>query len=284
MPYKKSFRGRRKPYRKARKSGYKKRTYKGKRLVKAVKQVMARQVETKVLQYSGNLTVRSISGTITQAQFDTGCLMITPQGAVISGITQPYPVISNGTGQDQRIGDEIKIKGQYIDYLIQAEDYNVSTNPTPRAQIVTLWVIRPKMRNALGQNVYELQSGSSSAIFFENQYNGDSGFSGTMVDMLRKVDTDNFTVIAKRIYKVGWQGTLNTSNQVSTHQQNDFKQFYKGRVKIPAYKWKCDRTDLYQGRQTYMFLTTHAADNTSQAPTILPVNFDFNLTTYYTDM
>lgn len=264
---------------------YRKRAYKPKStgLVKTIKRVMARQTETKVSQFSGSLDVRSLSASVSQTQFDASCLMITPQGAIISGINQPYPVIANGVGQDQRIGDEIKIKGQYIDYLIQAEDYNAGSNPTPRPQVVTLWVIRPKMRNALGQNVYEVTAGNPASIFFETQFTGDSGFTGTMVDMLRKVDDDNFTVYAKRIYKVGWQGNLNTTNVVTSHQQNDYKQFYKGRIKIKGYTWKCDRTDLYQGRPMYMFLTTHAADNTSQAPTVLPVNFQYNLTTYYTD-
>ena len=253
------------------------------KIKKVVNQVLARKVETKVNQYFGSLTVRSITAATTQAQFDSGCLMITPQGAVLPGITQGYPVIANGVGQDQRIGDECKIKGQYLNFVLSANDYDATFNPTPSPQLVTVWVVRPKIRNGLGLTLSDIQSGSS-AIFFENQFNADSGLTGTFIDMLRKVDTDNYTVVSHRTYKVGWQGNLSTTNVVSSFQSNDYKQFYKGRIKIPAYTWKCDRLELHQGRNTYIFLTTMNGNGITGSTTFLPCSFDFNLTTYYTDM
>lgn len=252
-------------------------------LVKTINKVLARKVETKISQYSGSITVRSINALTSQAQFDAGCLMVNPQGAIIPAIVQGYPVIANGVGQDQRIGDELKIKGQYIDYLINANDYDATFNPVPSPQIVTLWVVKPKIKNAQGLAVSEVQAGSTS-IFFENQFSGDSGFTGNLIDILRKVDTDNFQVIAKRVMKVGWQGNLSTTNVVNSFQSNDYKQFYKGRIKIPSYTWKCDRNDLMQGRCIYMFATTMNGNGLTLATSVLPVSLEFNLTTYYTDM
>lgn len=284
MPYKKSFRGRRKPYRKARKSGYKKRTYKGKRLVKAVKQVMARQVETKVVQYNASLNAGCISSSVSQAQLNGRVFMITPQGSTIASVIQAYPIISSGVGQDQRVGDEIKIKGIYVNYLINANGYDATTNPNPRATLCTIWVVRPKRGQVDGLQVGNLQAGGSSANFFENQFSSDSGFIGSTVDMLKKVDRDNYQVLYCKTVKIGYGGTLNTTNAQVAFHNNDFKQFYRGRIKIKGMNVKFDRNDVFQGQPMYMFCQCMAADGTTYNNPILPVSFVFNEAIYYTDM
>ena len=78
------------------------------RMRAVIKEVLGRQVETKIVQYGGSLQAYSLTSGLSQTQFNGACLMVSPQGAIISAITQGYPVIGNGIGQDQRIGDEIK--------------------------------------------------------------------------------------------------------------------------------------------------------------------------------
>jgi len=138
-------------------------------------------------------------------------------------------------------------------------------------------------KNALGLSYLDIIS-SSSANFFENQTNTDSGFSGTLIDMLRKIDRDNYQVIAVRQHKLGYSGFLNTSNVVSTFQNNDFKAFAKGRVKIPSYVWKVDRQEFFEGRNMFVFATAVRADGTGIASTQIPVVINFNLANYYTDI
>lgn len=253
------------------------------RIKRVVNQVLARKVETKINQLSGTLVVRTLTSAVSQSQFNDMQLMVTPQGTTNGSIFTDYPIIANGVGQDQRIGDECKIKGQYINWLLQANDYNATTNPTPMPQVVTIWVIKPKIGNQYGLSVSLFTAGSNSN-FFETQSNADSGFTGSLVDMLRKVDKDNYTVLYKRTYKIGWAGALSTTDVAATHQNNDYKQFVQGRIKIPAYTWKCDRQDYTQGRYVYAFATCCAADGTTQGPTVIPVSFTYNLTTYFTDM
>lgn len=252
-------------------------------IVKTVKSVLAKQVETKVLQFGGSLVPRTINGATTQTQFDATCMFLTPQGATMAGITQGYPILGNGIGQDQRIGDAVKIKGQYIDFLLTALDYDVTFNPTPKPQLVTVWVVKPKVRQVAGLAVQNVQIGTS-ANFYENQANGDSGMAGTLLDLLRKPDKDNFQIISSRQYKIGYSGNMNTTNQVTTFQNNDFKSFYKGRIKIPAYNWKVNRQEEPQAQPIFLFVTCIPADGSTQSTTIWPVSFDFNNTTYYTDM
>ena len=264
---------------------YRKRPYKRKNsgLVKLINQVLARKVETKISQLSGTLVVRTLTSAVSQAQFNDMQLMATPQGTVNGSIYCDYPVIANGVGQDQRVGDECRIKGQYINFLLQANDYNATTNPLPMPQVVTVWAIKPKIGNQYGLAVSLFTAGTNSN-FFETQTSADSGFTGSLVDMMRKVDTDNYTVIYKRTFKIGWAGALNSTDVAATHQNNDYKQFVQGRIKIPGYTWKCDRQDYTQGRYVYVFATCCAADGTTQGPTVVPVSFTYNLATYFTDM
>lgn len=252
---------------------------------KVVKKVVGRMAETKVVQYGGSLVVRTLQGAVSQAQFNASCFIVTPQGGVVSGVNQGYPIIGNGIGQDQRVGDECKIKAQYFDYLLYAEDYNATSNPTPRAQIVQIWIVKPK-RQSGGDLAISNIAASTAANFFETQTDSTAGFNGFMSDTLRKVDKDNYEVVACRTHKIGFSGTLNTSDAVTTVQNNDFKQFTRGRIKIPGYTWKVNRQEGYEGqsRQMYCFVTCFNVQNLTQTPTINPVGIDFNLSTYYTDM
>lgn len=263
---------------------YKKRTMAGnKKITRVVKKVLSRQVETKVVQYNASLNAGCINASISQAQFNGRHFMLTPQGGTLGGISCGYPIIGAGVGQDQRIGDEIKIKGLYVNYLIQARGYNATTNPTPQATVVTIWVVRPKRAQVDGLLVPYLQSGNGAANFFENQFNSDSGFIGSTVDMLKKVDRDNYQVLYCKTIKIGYGGTLNSSNAQVAFHNNDFKQFYRGRIKLKGMNVKFDRNDVMQGQPIYMFAQCSAADGTTYGAGILPVDFVFNEAIYYTD-
>lgn len=253
------------------------------RIKAVVKKVLGKQVETKVAQDAGSLVPRCIQNGMTQTQFDALCFMCTPQGAVIGAITQAYPIIGNGIGQNQRIGDEIKIKGHYINYIVNARSYNATTNPTPKANIVQVYVVQPKTANAAGLNGFTIQS-SSSAQWFENQADSDSGMTGSVYDTIRKVDRDNFRVLYKRTHKIGWAGSLTTTDQANFNQNNDFKQYQTGRIKIKGHNLKFDRLDRPQKIPIYMFVQVMAADGSTYPLTSIPVDFKFNSSIYYTDL
>lgn len=258
-------------------------TYANKKIANVVKKVLAKKVETKVRQDAGSLVPRCIQNGMTQTEFDNLCFMCTPQGATIGAISQAYPIIGNSISQDGRIGDEILIKGHYINYIVNARSYNATTNTLPRSNIVQIWVVRAKTGNANGLNGFAIQS-SSSANFFENQADGDSGMVGSVYDTIRKVDRDNYKVLAFRQHKIGWSGTLNTSNSVASYQNNDFRQYATGRIKLKGYNLKFDRLDRPQCDPIYMFIQVMAADGSTYATSQIPVDFKFNSTIYFTDM
>lgn len=256
------------------------------RMRAVIKEVLGRQVETKIVQYGGSLQAYSISSGLSQAQFNAACLMVSPQGATIPAIGQGYPVIGNGVGQDQRIGDEIKIKGIYLNYLATALGYDATTNANPKSFLMTIWVIQPKTAAATGLLVTNIQGGSlnTASNFFENQNNADSGLNGTTLDLLRKVDKDNYKVLAVRTHKLGFAGNLNTSNVVSTFQNNDFNQFVRGRIKLKGWNMKFSRQEYQQRLPIFMFCSCMAADGSPYAVNALPASFVFNETIYYSDM
>lgn len=256
------------------------------RIKAVVKRVLGRQVETKILQTAGTIYVRPPESAETQANFNSTCMCLTPQGGTIGSWTGGgYPILGNGIGQDQRIGDECKIKATYFNYQLIPQSYNATTNPLPCPQIICLFFVRPKIRNTNGLSVAEVMSGAS-ATFFENQANADSGLSGSPIDLLRKIDRDNWTVVAIKQHKVGFSGNLNTTNVVSSFGNNDFKQYIRGRVKMPSYVWKADRQEFYEGRNTYVFAVAYRADGSGGTgySVQLPVICNFNLAHYFTDM
>jgi len=250
---------------------------------RAVKSAIVRVAEAKCLQTSGSLTVRAISSASTDPFVQNATMCLTPQGATIAGFGGAYTILANGVGQDQRIGDKVQIKATYFDYLIYAKPYDATFNTVPAPQVVTVLVIRPKAGNKAGLAANGVRSGPE-AILFENQANADSGLGGTLVDILRKIDTDNFQVLARREYKIGYQGNLTSTNTLSTLPNNDFPAYCKDRIKLKGQQWSVDRVEAYQGQPVYALVYSLRADGTAVATSQIPVSFDFNVAVYYTDL
>lgn len=253
-------------------------------IAKVVKKVMKSNVETKVLQYGGGLNARQLQPTTTSTQFDAGCVCLTPQGAAgIPSFLQGYPILGEGINFDQRIGAECKIKAIYVDYLMTIGDYDVNFNPVPQPQIVKLFLVKPKSGQALGLLSSSICAGSTNSNFFETDSNGTAGMTGFLNDLLRRVDKDNYELVAVREHKLGFAGKLNTTNVVTSSQNNDMPSFVRGRIKIPGFNWKVDRQERFQGRNIYMFAQCMNFDNSLTNTAYIPIVFEFNETIYYQD-
>lgn len=256
--------------------------FNNKKIAKVCKGVINRNIETKVLQVAGSINGRAIQATTTNAEFYASTYCLTPQGGTISGFTGGYAILGNGIGEDQRVGNECRIKGTYFNYQILAQPYNASTNSVPAPQIVTLFFVKPKTRNGTGLSPDQVISGAN-AIFYENVTNADSGMTGSLLDDLRKIDRDNFQVVAIRQHKIGYDGNLNTGNQLSTLPTSAYTPWAKGKVKLAPYIWKVDRNNLYQGRNVYVIVHSVRADGTTITSNQIPVVVNFNHATYFQD-
>lgn len=268
-----------------RRKAYKKPAMGNKRITRVVKQVLGRQVETKCIQQAGTIFARPPESAMTTGNWNSTVMCLTPQGGTLGTWSGGgYLQLGNGIGEDQRIANECKVKATYFNYQLIPQVYNVTTNPLPAPQIVTLWFIRPKTRHVNGLGQAYILAGAD-ANFFENISNADSGLTGSPIDLLRKLDKDNYQVIAIKQHKIGFSSNLNTSNVSSTFGNNDFKQYVRGRVKMPGYTWKVDRNEFFQGQNTFVFATCHRADGSGGTgySVQIPVICNFNLSVYYTD-
>lgn len=250
-----------------------------------IKTVFKNQTETKCIQIGGTLVCRPIKSTTTQVQLDANCLMLTPQGTNLSAIAQAYPIIEYGVGPDQRVGDKVEIQGIYINYIATANGYNATTNPTPRSFLLNVYVVRCKVGNKNGLTVSEVQSGAS-ASFFEYQSDAESGFTGSVLDTLRKPDKNVWEVLYKKTHKMGYQGTLSTTNTLASYPNNDFKQMAKGRIKINMRgKYEFSRQGQYQGQPVYLFTQVMPVDISSTYDVNhIPCSFAINEAVYYRDI
>lgn len=251
---------------------------------KIVKQTLARNIETKVVQTAGTLQPRVLnSGSVV---FNDNNLTLTPWTTGFVN-TQGYQ-IGNGVGQDQRIGDEVRLKGVYLNYQITPNAQNATTNASPKPMVIRIYFIRPKINETGGPTLQNYVSGSANAIFFENQANADSGFTGNLIDLNRKIDRDNYTVIGIRTHKLGYSSFAGASvpAERSGFNNNDFQFMCMGRFKLKSPKmFKFDRNDAPKMQPIYAIIQVMPADNTGSLFTDVtrPVTFSYNIACYFTD-
>lgn len=255
------------------------------KIAKVVKNVLAKQVETKVLQWGGTVNLRQLTTATSSAQFNTQIIMFTPQGGTIPAISQSYGIIANGVdGVGQRVGNEIKIKGYYLDYALNQNPYDATFNPAPYPYTVKMWVIQPKAFNGNGLDSTSILGNSPNANFFEFDTNAESGLIGTYTDLCRRIDKDNYRILATRTHKVGYTTPASTTNQQTGMANNDFKAFVKGRIKLKGHVLKFDRLDRPQQVPVYLLTQIIRIDGVTVTPSILPMFMWYNMSVYYTDM
>lgn len=252
------------------------------RITKVVKRVLSRQAETKCIQLDGTLNPVSLqSGT---ASIASNNFTLTPVASTFSNTSGC--LIGEGVNQDQRVGSSINIKGIYFDYSLFPLPYNVATNSEVKPMVVNLWFVRPKNGEIRGPALQNYVSGSS-AIFFENQTNAGSGMVGNLSDLTRRIDKDNYQVLAFRQHKIFYSQVSGTGapSNVYGYANNDFKFMAQGRVVLRTPKLvKYDRIDEPKIQPVYMILQWVYADNSVAPTTRQPLQISLNNTIYYTDM
>jgi len=125
--------------------------------------------------------------------------------------------IPQGTGQGQRIGNQIKVKKGILKVIWQANPYDLSTNPTPAPFQVRMLLFKDKLdAQAQPTNIStELFQSSSTSI----------GPLNDLVDMLLPINKDRYHVYYDRVVKVGPQfytGTGSAPN-FGNGSNNDFQ-------------------------------------------------------------
>lgn len=236
-------------------------------LVKLIKKVIRRQAETKMANFQDGFEISPANIGVNNIQ------PLTPYALV--GLS-----IGQGTGQGDRIGNRITVKSLVMRFIIFPLEYDILTNPNPTPQIVRIWFFSQKQSNVL--------LAANPPRFIQN---GDTAASltGTLIDMNRVINQDEYTYLAHRTYKIGYSNYGGTGTNVAAQSftNNDYKLNIIGSInltKLCPKIIKYDDTDnTPNSRLVMMLVQTVNADGSSTGSTDFKIGYNYDLTLKYND-
>lgn len=108
------------------------------------------------------------------------------------------PAPAEGTGQSDRIGNEIMVKKATLRGYVNLSPYDSTTNPNAFSPVwVKMWLVSAKNINT---NTF---SNTQAATAFFRVNNSSTNFQATMRDQVLPVNTDLFTVHKVKTFKLG---------------------------------------------------------------------------------
>lgn len=166
-----------------------------------------------------------------------------------TGITPSYlnlvPRIEQGSQQNQRTGNDVKIVSGLIRGHISTRTRDATTNPLGGPILVKIWLCRYKTANTSS-----LLNTNADTAFFEGGTGGAIGFSGTIQDMSNFPNVDSWDMLQTKEYKIG---TASQSNSMPASTV-----FFDNSPACIAFEF--DLTKYLKG-------TTQYLDNTSSVST-----------------
>ena len=168
-----------------------KKTVKGSKKMKAlIKKTITQMAEKKIYLFSGaNLSLFTVAGTAPNA-------------------FSLVPSITQGAGQNQRIGNSIKVVSGTIRGHIIVRPYDAIINPTVAPVSIKFWLCQ-----YLKSNTTSIGSTDAASAFFDTGA-GTSGMTGNIVDLDFYPNTDSWKVLETQQYRLGLSG--GTNNAAST--------------------------------------------------------------------
>lgn len=246
-------------------------------IARVVKRILSRQAEKKSICYSSTISPGTLQST-------TGSLV--GNMIVINPCQSTYSyTLSKGTADNERIGNNINIKNMYHSFAIYPTGYNVTTNTQPRPVIVRLYYFKSKW-----SPVADVATGNlcgANANFFDNS-SSDTGFSGALLDMTRKIQSENYTYLCHRTYKIGNAQPVYGGASVEYYpgSNNDFKMSALGKVNLARFcKSKYRFNDANQVTTPWIFCVAQVvcADGSVLSGTQSLISMQSQIMVEYTD-
>lgn len=120
------------------------------------------------------------------------------------------PLVSQGTSQNQRVGNQIRVvKGQIRGHLI-LRPYDSVLNPTIAPLSVKFWLCRYKKSTTA-----TFSSTDAASAFFDTGA-GVSGMTGNVVDMDLYPNTDSWDILQTKQYRMGLSSATNNATSINT--------------------------------------------------------------------
>lgn len=134
-------------------------------------------------------------------------------------VTMTYPLLMNivqGTGDDQRVGNQIRtVKGQYK-VCVNLKPYDATTNPNAQPTWVKCWVVKDL------KNTGQLSTMDSTAFSNFFRINGSTaGFQSNCLDINFEVNKDYFRVLYQKTFRLGVTSAFNAGIPVNANSYFD---------------------------------------------------------------
>lgn len=210
--------------------------------------------------------------------------MITASATLPSSI-QLMPQLAQGTSQESRIGQQIKITKATVKGFINLLPQNASTNPLSTPIWIKIWLVSAKITNSAGWSNASSQSG-----FFEVGSNT-AGFQGNMLDMILPTNKDAFTVYKSKKFNLGatyasTTGPVNHNGYLDNSKMSlpfyfSYGQHYKQQLKYNDDSSALNGNYPYN-RNCYLVFQAVYADGSVATGPIAEYHYTINIE--YTDM
>jgi len=257
----------------ARKRANKKKVYRAKTVSQAVKTYVKRTIHSSIENKSVQINNGSSFGNVNESPEFNAFPMCPLAG---------YWAIGQGVGQGSRIGNTIKTRKVFLNYVLRPTAYDVTFNNTPRPCEVQLMLGYVKSTPATIPVALDItnifQSGSSVVAPL-----------GTLRDIISVVNTDYWAIKKRWTHKIGYahaNGTgANPGNQYFSN--NDFKYNAVRRMDItshiPATHTFNDASVSTTSKNLFFMYYAVSADGTAFTATTLPANIEFWVDFHYED-
>lgn len=207
--------------------------------------------------------------------------ILTVAGSTPTGISL-LPVPNQGTGDSDRIGNEINIKKLVVTGFVNLTAYNATNNPTAPAPLwVKMWIVSAKNINT---NTFSNTLASSS--FFQTS-NSSTGFQATIRDVLLPVNPDLFTVHRYKLFKIGAGSASDYSPSTGTSAMFDnspMAQQFTFDCSKYVKKLKYDEGQTWPTNKNMFLVTTVCrADGTVSSATLAPAEYHWRVQCIYED-
>lgn len=204
----------------SRKNKYKSSKTSVSQITRIVKREMSRKVEHKTSQFfASQWDIVPSNNTFFEASF----FPCTPYTT--------YMDIDQGVGQGDRIGNRITLTNLSIKGTIWPLPYDGTTNPTPSpAQVVLYFVYR---------RTIPINTPTNAVNIFQNG-DGSRNFQNDLTDVMAKVNNDEWRLLTKRVFKIGYAANTGTGAQPAyqAFTNNDFKLNRNFQINLTKYAVK----------------------------------------------
>lgn len=193
-----------------------------------------------------------------------------------------YISITQGVGQSERCGNEIKIRKVMLNYVLTPNGYNVDSNAFPAPVHVDMFLGRTKLCPG------DQPIAGDMAQLFQNN-NASSAPAGTLQDLIGNVNTDYWLIKKRWQHKIGFaaaEGAGAISN-LQFYQNNDYRMNVLRKLDITKHYPKTikfnDNNTTQQGPGLFLFYQCVNALGGTQSASTLPCAIKFWVEIQYED-